>query len=587
MDEFSGRSVSPVGFHRRGSGISLRDQSNENRPSQYNNKPGKSTNLNTAKARFTENREKPRYSHGPFHSSASKASSVSSSKAPVRKYHDEKQKRPFLAEVDTAESSNRRTEVRRVQSGKKAVVYEDGHPCTQMSTTEGSSSSTFTEGGLPEEHDLGVLGFSVSSGSSAHTVDFRNTALSATERRQRDREELNSGRPQGASTFVHRRTVPQSLTTGAKLSSGPGTTSTALQRRGLKSLGCTSISDVLPSGCSSSDSVHNRRVEVTKKRTSDAGSSSRSRVISEQSNLAQPRANYSGSTGPRARAAEQSTRINSRSVQDSTDSTRTRRHSTLRARERMPSEREDGVFALRETVTRARHPERGHFPMNDISPRRSARPFYAELPHAIYSSNHQGLSSRTPRRRSTSHAEESPHQMYHGLFGERDGYRRINMEGIAEVLLALDRIDHDDELTYEQLVVLETNLLLSGLGLHDQHQDMRLDIDNMSYEELLALEEHIGSVSTALTEEQFAKCVNQGVYEARNSDGDSNKTAVDDVKCSICQEEYAEGEEIGRMRCEHQYHVCCIHEWLRQKNWCPICKASAVPSEMDKGDSDA
>jgi len=40
---------------------------------------------------------------------------------------------------------------------------------------------------------------------------------------------------------------------------------------------------------------------------------------------------------------------------------------------------------------------------------------------------------------------------------------------------------------WQQLLVLETNLLLSGLGLHDQHQDMRLDIDNMSYEVLLAL----------------------------------------------------------------------------------------------------
>ncbi|CAN6193205.1 unnamed protein product [Urochloa humidicola] len=587
MDESTRRSVTPVGFLRRGSGISLRDQSNENRPSQYNNKLGKSTNLNPVKARFTENKEKPRYLHGPFPSSTSKASSVSSSKAPVRKYHNEKQKRLFLAEADVAESSSRRTEVRRVQSGKKAIVYEDGHPYTQKSTSEGSSSSTFTEGSLPEEHDLGVLDFSVSSDGSSHPCDFGNTALSAMEHRKGDREDLNSGRPHGSSTFVHRRTVPQSLTTGAKLSSGPGTTSTAPQRRGLKSIGCTSVSDVLPSGCSSSGSVHNRRVEVTKKRTSDAGSSSRSRGISEQSNLGQACANYSGSTGSRARAAEHSIRINSRSVQDSTDSTRTRRHSTMRARETMPSEREDGVFVLRETVRRDHHRERGHFPMNDISPQRSARPFYTELPHAIYSSNRQGLSSQTPRRRSTFHHEESPHQMYHGLFGERDGYRRINMEGIAEVLLALDRIEHDDELTYDQLVVLETNLLLSSLGLHDQHQDMRLDIDNMSYEELLALEEHIGSVSNALTEEQFANCVNQSVYEARNSDRDANNTVVDDVKCSICQEEYIEGDEIGRMQCEHQYHVCCIHEWLRQKNWCPICKAPAISSEMDRGDSDA
>lgn len=426
MDESSSRSAAPIRFLRRGSGISLRNKSNEDRPSQYNNKPGKSTNLNPVKSRFNENKEKSRYLQEPFHSSGSKASSVSSSKAPVRKYHDERQKRPFLAEADIAESSNRRTEVRHLQCGKKAVDNEYGHPDTQKSTSGGSSSSTYTEGGLSEEHDLGVLDFPVSSGSSARTIDSGNTALSGMERRQKNREELSSGRPQGASTFVNRRTVPQTLTTGAKLSSAPGTTSTALQRRGLKSLGCTSISDVLPSGCSS-DSVRNRRV-------GNAGSSSRSRGINEQSNLGQPRASYSGSTVPRARAAEaeQSARTNSTSIQDSTDSVRTRRPSILRARERMPGEREDGVFALRETVTRVRRPERGHFPTDDISPQRLARPFYGELPHEIYSSNHQGSSSRTARRRS-SHPEERPQQMFLGLLGERDGNRHINMEGIAEV----------------------------------------------------------------------------------------------------------------------------------------------------------
>ncbi|WVZ78731.1 hypothetical protein U9M48_026394 [Paspalum notatum var. saurae] len=589
MGESSGRSATPAGFLRRGSGITLRNQSNDDRPSQYNNKPGKSTNLNPVKARLTENKEKPRYLHGPFQPSGSKASSVSSSKAPARKYFNERQKGPLLAETDVAENSNRRNGLRCLQSGKKAVVYEDGHQYTQKSTSECSSSSTITDGGLPEEQDLGGLEFSVSSASSARTVDTRNTALSATARRQKDKEELNSDRPQCGSTFVRQRTVPRNLTSGVKSSSAPGTTNTGIQRRGLKNIGCTSISDVLPTGCSSSDSVRNMRVEVMKKRTSDAGSSSRSREISEQSNLGRPHASCPGSTGPRTRAAEQSVsqqtaRTNSRSSQGSTDSVRARRPSTLRTRERMPGEREDGVFALHDTDMRVRRPERDNFLMDDIHPQRLARPFYAELPHAIYSSNRQGSSSRTARRRS-SHPEESPQQMFHGLWGERDGYRRINMEGIAEALLALDRIEQDDELTYEQLLVLETNLLLSSLGLHDQHQDMRMDIDNMSYEELLALEEHIGSVSTALTEEQFAKHVNKSVYEERNSDTDVDKIAVDDVKCSICQEEYVEGEEIGRMQCEHQYHVCCVQEWLRQKNWCPICKASAIPSEIDKGDA--
>jgi hypothetical protein len=109
------------------------------------------------------------------------------------------------------------------------------------------------------------------------------------------------------------------------------------------------------------------------------------------------------------------------------------------------------------------------------------------------------------------------------------------MDGIAEVLLALDRIEHDDELSYEQLLVLETNLFLSGLGLHDQHRDLRMDIDDMSYEELLQLEDRIGSVSTALSDEQIAKCLSRNVYKRTDQVLELNRAVVDDTKCSICQ----------------------------------------------------
>ena len=41
------------------------------------------------------------------------------------------------------------------------------------------------------------------------------------------------------------------------------------------------------------------------------------------------------------------------------------------------------------------------------------------------------------------------------------------------------------------------------------------------------------------------------------------------------QEEYVDGDEVGTMPCEHMYHVSCVQQWLRMKNWCPICKTSA------------
>ncbi|KAF7110579.1 hypothetical protein CFC21_110666 [Triticum aestivum] len=573
MEENAGRSTTTIGLLRRGSGVSLRNQSNEERPNQFQNKPG-----NTTKATWAGNKEKPGYLRDSFNSSGSKSVSASSSKAPVRKNYDEKLRRPLSAQFNNAESSNRRTVVNRLQSSKKAIANEeDGHPCAQQIESE-DSSSTSTTGDQPTGLDPEVLGSSVSSGSSSHAVDSlaRNTALRTKPRRQKDKEQIGLGKTQPAPTSVHQPAGPRNLAIGMKSSNGAGP---GVQRRGIKNLGCTSISDVLPSGCSSSNSVHSKRTEITRERISDGETSSRPRGISGQPSL------YPGSTGPRVRDSEQSAsqqtaRTSNRIIRDSADSVRTRRPSTQQARMRMPDETEQGVFALRETFSGARQPDWARFSMNEVPPQRSTRPFPMELPHAIYSSSRQGSSNRASRSRGSSRPEDSSPQMF------RDVYRRMNMDGIAEVLLALERIEQHDELSYEQLLVLETNLFLSGLGLNDQHRDMRMDIDDMSYEELLQLEDRIGSVSTALSEEQLTNCLSRIMYKWENAALEVNEPVVDDVKCSICQEEYIEDEEVGRMKCEHQYHVCCIQEWLRQKNWCPICKASAVPSsDADKGDT--
>ncbi|CAN6276839.1 unnamed protein product [Urochloa humidicola] len=107
---------------------------------------------------------------------------------------------------------------------------------------------------------------------------------------------------------------------------------------------------------------------------------------------------------------------------------------------------------------------------------------------------------------------------------------------------------------------------------NDRHRGMRMDIDGMSYEELLALGERIGTVNTGLSDDALAKCLNGSIYMP----GASGSHEDCDKKCSVCQEEYIAGEEVGKMACKHYYHMSCIHHWLRQKNWCPICKSVAL-----------
>lgn len=187
-----------------------------------------------------------------------------------------------------------------------------------------------------------------------------------------------------------------------------------------------------------------------------------------------------------------------------------------------------------------------------------------------------GSGSECPAGRPmVAHSEVGGRRSLRNLSIENDSQTRYTIEGLAEVLLALERIEQDEELTYEQVLMLEANLLFSGINMHDQHSDMRLDIDNMSYEELLALEERIGSVNTGLTEEAVSKCLTRFLYTSDVAAATST-SQESEVKCSVCQEEYEEREELGRLNCDHSYHAACIKQWLLQKNQCPICKSPAM-----------
>ncbi|KAG6469749.1 hypothetical protein ZIOFF_070680 [Zingiber officinale] len=128
----------------------------------------------------------------------------------------------------------------------------------------------------------------------------------------------------------------------------------------------------------------------------------------------------------------------------------------------------------------------------------------------------------------------------------RDGYPRLNTESIAEVLLELE--SEQDEVTF------------------------------ISLQELLALGEKIGTVSTALTEEALSKCLKRSKYVPISSIPGLSSLSESNAKCTICQEEWMVDDELGTLGCEHFYHVQCIDQWLRLKNWCPICKASVSPT---------
>ncbi|XP_019166415.1 PREDICTED: E3 ubiquitin-protein ligase MBR1-like, partial [Ipomoea nil] len=199
------------------------------------------------------------------------------------------------------------------------------------------------------------------------------------------------------------------------------------------------------------------------------------------------------------------------------------------------------------------------------------------------SSLHSATTSEGPSRRANRHSRPynrssmmvdvpgDDHSGWRALAGDIDGRHRMATEQqIRQVLNAMRRVENlhaEDYMMYEPFI--------NGVGeFHDRHRDMRLDVDNMSYEELLALEERIGNVNTGLSEESILKVLKQRKYESKRCGGLSS----DLEPCCICQEEYVSEDEIGIMECGHEFHMNCVKQWLMEKNLCPICKVTALNS---------
>lgn len=126
----------------------------------------------------------------------------------------------------------------------------------------------------------------------------------------------------------------------------------------------------------------------------------------------------------------------------------------------------------------------------------------------------------------------------------------------------------------ENAAMLERSVFYDPPAMFDQHRNMRMDVDNMSYEELIALGERIGTVSTGLTDDDISRCLITIIYAS-----DCNQDS-EEGSCVICLDEYKNGQSIGRLNCRHEFHVSCIKKWLLIKNACPVCKSAAMGEKV-------
>ncbi|GAB2231041.1 hypothetical protein Droror1_Dr00027328, partial [Drosera rotundifolia] len=138
---------------------------------------------------------------------------------------------------------------------------------------------------------------------------------------------------------------------------------------------------------------------------------------------------------------------------------------------------------------------------------------------------------------------------------------------------------HPNFLPMDEAAVLQVSSVYEGNDEVDHHSDLRLDIDDMSYEELLSLGEQIGSVNTGLSEKDITDHLETKSYRPFSASINLEELPPSDQigdSCVICQLEYEEQDKLGCLACGHDYHEECLKKWLCLKNVCPICKSTAL-----------
>lgn len=133
-----------------------------------------------------------------------------------------------------------------------------------------------------------------------------------------------------------------------------------------------------------------------------------------------------------------------------------------------------------------------------------------------------------------------------------------------------DRINDEDFEFFQNQGFEEEREFLEN---EDMDQDDGLDVDELSYEELIALGEIIGVEKKGLSLNEVSSCLQSYVYKTME-----NKTGTD--RCVVCQIEFEDGEDLVAIEpCEHPYHAECISKWLQVKKCCPICSTEVSSSQ--------
>ncbi|CAN0909047.1 E3 ubiquitin ligase BIG BROTHER-related [Linum grandiflorum] len=123
---------------------------------------------------------------------------------------------------------------------------------------------------------------------------------------------------------------------------------------------------------------------------------------------------------------------------------------------------------------------------------------------------------------------------------------------------------------FTNLSQMDADLALART-LQEQDTWEEVDPDELSYEELLALGEVVGTESRGLSADTIANLPSVTYKTGSNQSGTSDS-------CVICRLDFEDEEAVTVLSCKHSYHAECINNWLKINKVCPVCSAEVSTS---------
>ncbi|OEL29458.1 hypothetical protein BAE44_0009522 [Dichanthelium oligosanthes] len=174
------------------------------------------------------------------------------------------------------------------------------------------------------------------------------------------------------------------------------------------------------------------------------------------------------------------------------------------------------------------------------------------------------------------------YQHYHHRFQEQEppGYDDGHITGDVVAAL-LDEISPRDSDLDEWILERPTTQQMLLLAMASLQQD--LDIMRIISQLEEAGEASYPNSGSAAVANQLGKQTFRAAGGG-NDDGSVDHQSCGGITCacSICLEDFEDGEEIGVVPCwgRHEFHTNCITKWLGQySNMCPLCR-HALPTSV-------